>query len=100
MTAVQKKHTHTHDTMSHYFTETLFFFSIWDTIMPITASATPIPIMTKPLLDHSGLAYINDEEGPTTVLLCNVKVIPAITKIIDAIIKHFPYFVSVNCIHN
>ncbi len=68
--------------------------------MPITASATPIPIMIKPLLAHSGLAYINDDVGPTTALLCNVKIIPAITKIIDAIIRHFPYFVSVNCIYN
>lgn len=68
--------------------------------MPITASATPIPIMIKPLLAHSGLAYINDEDGPTTALLCNVKIIPAITKIIDAIIRHFPYFVSVICIYN
>jgi hypothetical protein len=33
-------------------------------------------------------------------LLCNVKTIPAITKIIDAIIRHFPYFVSVICIYN
>ena len=68
--------------------------------MPVTARATPMPIMIRPLLAHSGSAYINDEDGPTTALLCNVKTIPAITKIIDAIIRHFPYFVSVICIYN
>jgi hypothetical protein len=32
----------------------------------------------KPLIVHVGLLYINEEDGPTRVLLCNINIIPRI----------------------
>ena len=56
----------------------------------------PITIMTKPLFVHSGLLYINEEDGPTSELLCIIKIIPDEVRIIPKIIKYFPYFLRFN----
>lgn len=44
----------------------------------------------KPLIVHLGLLYINEEDGPTRDLLCNVNIIPRIISMIPTIYNDLP----------
>ena len=45
-------------------------------MVPHTRIDIPIPIKIEPLTVQPGLLYINEEDGPTTDLLCSVNIIP------------------------
>lgn len=51
---------------------TLMYFLI----RPIAVTMAPAPIITYPFADHSGLRYINEEDGPTMELLCSRNMVP------------------------
>jgi hypothetical protein len=61
----------------------------------------PKPMTIKPLIVHVGLLYINEEDGPTKDLLCNVNIIPRIIRMIPAIYNDLPisFFRSMKHIH-
>jgi hypothetical protein len=54
----------------------------------------------KPLTVQLGLLYINEEDGPTRDLLCNVNVIPRIINMIPTTNNDLPmsFFRSINYI--
>src|ERR671927_1846969 len=58
--------------------------------LPRTARIIPIAMIIEPLIVHFGLSYMNDDDGPTTDLLCKLKITPIITTIIPTIIMTLP----------
>jgi hypothetical protein len=56
-------------------------------ITPIAVTMAPAPIITYPFADHSGLRYINEEDGPTMELLCSRNMVPK-TSVITPTIKN------------
>jgi hypothetical protein len=56
----------------------------------MTQSVIPKPMTMKPLIVHVGLLYINEEDGPTRVLLCNINIIPRIISMIPTIYNDVP----------
>ncbi len=54
---------------------------------PVAIAIIPIATIIEPLIVHSGLLYINEDAGPTRDLLCKLKIIPDIARIIPMIIK-------------
>ena len=60
-------------------------------ISPPTASMiSPIAMIIKPFTVHSGLSYMNDEDGPSSDLLCKLKTTPNVNMIAPTIIKVLP----------
>ena len=59
-------------------------------MIPRIQTVIPKPTTMKPLNVHVGLLYINDEDGPTTDLLCNVNIIPRIINKIPTIYNDLP----------
>jgi hypothetical protein len=57
---------------------------------PATIAIVPIAIIIEPLIVHSGLSYINEDEGPTMDLLCRLKIIPDTVMIIPKMIRNVP----------
>ena len=59
-------------------------------MIPNIQAAIPKPATIKPLIVHVGLLYINEEDGPTRDLLCNVNIIPRIINKIPTIYNDLP----------
>jgi len=59
-------------------------------MIPNIQAAIPKPATIKPLIVHVGLLYINEEDGPTRDLLCNVNIIPRIISMIPTIYSDLP----------
>jgi hypothetical protein len=70
-------------------------------MIPRVQAVIPKPITIKPLIVHVGLLYINEEDGPTRDLLCNVNIIPRIISMIPTIYNDLPmsFFRSMKHIH-
>lgn len=52
----------------------------------------PIPKRSDPLTVQLGLAYINEDDGPITDLLCAVKIVPRMIVIKPDIVIVLPMF--------
>jgi hypothetical protein len=61
-------------------------------MIPDTKMAIPAPITMEPLIVQSGLLYINEEDGPTMDLLCNVNTIPKIINMRPKTIRDLPMY--------
>jgi len=59
-------------------------------MIPSTKIAIPAPITMEPLIVQLGLLYINEDDGPTMALLCNVNTIPKIINMRPKTIKDLP----------
>ena len=59
-------------------------------MIPNKKKVIPTAITIKPLTAQPGLLYINDEDGPTMDLLCNVNVTPRILNIRPTMINGLP----------
>jgi hypothetical protein len=59
-------------------------------MIPRVQAVIPNPMTIKPLIVHVVLLYINEEDGPTKDLLCNVNIIPRIISMIPAIYNDLP----------
>lgn len=59
-------------------------------MIPDTKIVIPTPMTMKPLIVQLGLLYINEEDGPTSDLLCNVNVIPRVISMIPMINNDLP----------
>ena len=66
-------------------------------IMPSKSTAMPMPMSVEPLTVQLGLAYINEDYGPITDLLCAVKIIPRMMDIRPVTVITLPMllFISV-----
>jgi hypothetical protein len=61
-------------------------------MIPKIQAAIPKPMTMKPFIVHVGLLYINDEDGPTRDLLCNVNIMPRIISMIPTIYNDVFFF--------
>jgi len=61
-------------------------------MIPKIQAVIPKPVTMKPSIVHLGLLYINEEDGPTKDLLCNVNIIPRIINMIPTIYDDLPIF--------
>ena len=59
-------------------------------MIPKIQVVIPKPVTMKPLIVHVALLYINEEDGPTRDLLCNVNIIPRIISMIPTIYNDLP----------
>ncbi|MFZ0515200.1 MAG: hypothetical protein WAM14_26620 [Candidatus Nitrosopolaris sp.] len=59
-------------------------------MIPDTKIGIPAPMTMEPLTVQPGLLYINEEDGPTMDLLCNVNIIPRIINMIPTTINDLP----------
>jgi hypothetical protein len=59
-------------------------------MIPKIQAAIPKPMTMKPFIVHVGLLYINDEDGPTRDLLCNVNIMPRTISMIPTIYNDLP----------
>ncbi len=59
-------------------------------MIPKIQAVIPKPVTMKPLMVHVVLLYINEEDGPTIDLLCNVNIIPRIISMIPTIYNDLP----------
>lgn len=66
-------------------------------IMPSKSTAMPMPMSAELLTVQLGLAYINEDDGPITDLLCAVKIIPRMMDIRPVTVITLPMllFISV-----
>jgi hypothetical protein len=64
-------------------------------MIPKIQAAIPKPMTMKPFIVHVGLLYINDEDGPTRDLLCNVNIMPRIISMIPTIYNDVFFFGSI-----
>jgi hypothetical protein len=71
-------------------------------MIPRVQAVIPKPTTMKPLIVHVGLLYINEEDGPTRDLLCNVNIIPRLISMIPTIYNNLPigFFKSMKYIHH
>lgn len=65
--------------------------------MPSKSTAMPMPMSAEPLTVQLGFAYINEDDGPITDLLCAVKIIPRMMDIRPVTVITLPMllFISV-----
>jgi hypothetical protein len=59
-------------------------------MIPRIQAVIPKPMTMRPLIVHVGLLYINEEDGPTRDLLCNVNIIPRIINMMPMIYNELP----------
>ena len=59
-------------------------------MIPKIQAVIPKPVTMKPLIVHVALLYINEEDGPTRDLLCNVNITPRIISMIPTIYNDLP----------
>lgn len=69
--------------------------------MPSKSMAMPMPMSAEPLTVQLGLAYISEDDGPITDLLCAVKIIPRMMDIRPVTVITLPMllFISVSIIY-